>query len=163
MTGADLLRLRALVDELESDDAFARRDAVEELALLTQQRLGFDWGAPERDRVRAVKRWRRWLEAEAERQQGDEVQATIQMLAQGKIDPAALQKLLKSLPPDHKKALLAQLVIAKAASEAPKGQSHVACERCERRPATVHVTSLRPDGEYRMESLCEVCAGQSLP
>lgn len=157
---AALRRVQALVDELESDDAFERRDAIDALAEITRQRLGFDWGADTPDRGRAVKRWRRWLEAERDRRKGQEVQATIQMLAQGHVDPAALQKLLTSLPPEQKKALLAQLVIAKAASEAPQGAAHAACERCVKRPATVRITALRPDGSYAHATLCEVCAAQ---
>lgn len=160
MTDADIRRLHRLVEELESDDAFERRDAIERLVVLTQQRLGFDWGAPDADRTRAVKRWRRWLEAENERRQSEEVQATIQALAQGQVDPAALQKLLKTLPAEQKKALLAQLVIAKAAAEAPHGSAHALCERCEKKPATVRITSLRPDGRYVQAALCEVCAGR---
>ena len=157
---ADLRRIARLVDELESDDAFERRDAIESLAQLTHLRLGFDWGASDVDRARAVARWRQWIEAETERRQGQEVQATIQALAQGHVDPEALKNLLKTLPEEQKKALLAQLVIAKAAAESAHTASHEPCGRCAKRPATVHVTSLRPDGSYGRESLCEVCAGK---
>jgi hypothetical protein len=160
---ADLRRIQRLVEELESDDAFERRDAIEHLAAMTRQRLGFEWGAPEADRGRAVRRWRKWLTAEREKRKGQEVHATIQMLTQGQVDPAALQKLLKSLPPEQKKALLAQLVIAKAAAEAPQGVTHAACERCSQRPATVRITSLQEDGTYLQQGLCEVCVAQEKP
>lgn len=158
---AALRRIQRLVEELESDDAFERRDAIESLALITQQRLGFEWGAPEPERGRAVRRWRRWLDREKERRKGEEVQATIQMLAQGQIGPATLQKLLKSLPPDQQKALLAQLVIAKAAGEPSPGGGHAVCEACAKRPATVKITSRTQDGSYVQRSLCEVCAARS--
>jgi hypothetical protein len=157
---ADLRRIHRLVDELESDDAFERRDAIEALVLTTQQRLGFDWGAPEAERERAVRRWRRWLEEESERRKGQDVQATIQLLAQGHIDPVTLKKLLKDLPAEQKKALLAQLVIAKAAAEAPDAAPHAPCGRCRKRPSTVRVTSRTPSGAYEQEALCEVCAAQ---
>jgi hypothetical protein len=156
---SDLRRIRRLVDELESDDAFERRDAIESLALTTQLRLGFDWRAGEEERKRAVRRWRRWLEDESERRRGDDVQATIQLLAHGQADPAALQKLLSGLPPAQKKALLAKLVIAKAAAEAPGSVPHAPCERCMKRPSTVRVTSLTTEGTYEQVALCEVCAG----
>jgi hypothetical protein len=157
---ADLRRIARLVDELESDDAFERRDAIESLAQLTRQRLGFEWSASEEERARAVQRWRGWIEAESERRQGQEVQATIQALAQGHVDPEALKNLLKTLPEEQKKALLAQLVIAKAAAESSHASSHAACGRCAKRPATVRITSLRPDGRWAHEALCEVCAGK---
>ena len=157
---ADLRRIQTLVDELESDDAFERRDAIESLAFLTQRRMGFDWGAAEEERTRAVKRWRKWLAREREQRRGREVQATIQLLAKGQIDPDTLGKLLKDLPPAQKKALLAQLVIAKAAAEAASPAAPAACQRCAKRPVTVRITSRAEDGTYRLESLCEVCAGQ---
>jgi ATP-dependent exoDNAse (exonuclease V) beta subunit len=160
MTDGDLRRLQRLVEELESEDAFERRDAIGELVLLTQQRLGFDWGAPGADRARAVKRWRKWLAAEGERRQGEEMQATIQALAHGKIDPAILQKLLSTLPAEQKKALLAQLVIAKAAAESTHGTGLALCERCSKRPATVRVTTLRADGTYGHVALCEACSAR---
>lgn len=160
---ADLRRIQRLVEELESDDAFERRDAIESLAAATRQRLGYEWGGAEPERAKAVKRWRRWLSNEREKRKGQEVQATIQMLTQGQVDPAALQKLLKSLPPEQKKALLAQLVIAKAAAEAPQGVTHAACEKCAQRPATVRITSLQADGTYAQQGLCEVCVAQERP
>jgi hypothetical protein len=160
---ADLRRIQRLVEELESDDAFDRRDAIESLDSLTHQRLGFDWGGEAEDRAKAVRRWRRWIDREKERRKGREVQATIQLLAQGHVDPAALQKLLKNLPADQKKALLAQLVIAKAAAEAQQPGAHAACDRCDKRPATVRITSRGEDGTYGQQSLCEVCAAQLDP
>ena len=159
----DLNRLQALIEELESADAFERRDAIESLAFLTQQRLGFDWGASPDDRRRAVRRWRRWLEIAQERRQGEEVQATLQLLAQGKLDANAFKKLMTQLPVEQKKALLQQLVIAKAASEAPHAVAHAVCERCTKRPVTVRVTTLTDDGTYVQAGLCEVCAAQTLP
>lgn len=155
----DLRRLRRLVDELESEDAFERREAIEALALATRMRLGYEWGGGDEERKRSVRRWRRWLEEESERRRGEDVQATIQLLAQGQADPAALQKLLASLPAPQKKALLAKLVIAKAAAEAPGPPPHAPCERCMKRPSTVRVTSLTTKGTYEQVALCEVCAG----
>lgn len=163
---AEMRKLQRLVAELESADAFERRDAIEALEHATHQRLGFDWGAPPPDRERAVRRWRRWLDAEAERRQGEEVQATLQLLAQGQVDPAAFQKLLKTLPAEQKKALLAQLVIAKAAAEAPQSAKphvspHALCERCAKNPATVRVTERSPAGSWIARVLCEVCFGSA--
>lgn len=158
---ADLRRIQRLVEELESEDAFERRDAIEGLAAATRQRLGFDWGADDAARARAVRRWRRWLDREKEQRKGREVQATIQLLAQGHIDPSALQKLLKTLPTEQKKALLAQLVIAKAAAEVQQPAAHESCDRCGKRPATVRITTRTNSGTFDHHALCEVCAAQS--
>ncbi|MCE9637927.1 MAG: hypothetical protein K8T90_19680 [Planctomycetes bacterium] len=159
----DLNRLQALIEELESADAFERRDAIEALAFLTQQRLGFDWGSAPDDRRRAVRRWRRWLELAQERRQGEEIQATLQLLAQGKLDADSFKKLMTQLPVDQKKALLQQLVIAKAAAEIPHAAAHALCQRCKKRPVTVRVTTRAESGVYEQAALCEVCAAQVLP
>lgn len=158
----DLNRLQALIEELESADAFDRRDAIEALAFLTQQRLGFDWGSAPDERRRAVRRWRRWLELAQERRQGEEIQATLQLLAQGKLDAHAFKKLMTQLPVEQKKALLQQLVIAKAAADVPHGAPQTLCERCRKRPVTVRVTTRTESGAYEQAALCEVCAAHFL-
>jgi hypothetical protein len=154
----DLKTLERLVDALESEDAFARREAIDELILLTQRQFGYRWRDPENDRGAAVKRWRRWLERETKQRQSRQMHATVQILAEGSgklIDGEALQKLLKALPVDQAQQLMAS-VLAKMGAAATT-QAHPVCEACGLRPATVSVTTLEDQG-YRHERMCEVCA-----
>jgi hypothetical protein len=150
---ARLVRLRRLVDELESEDAFD----------LTQQRLDFAWRGEDDERARSIKRWRRWLRKEQERRKTLEVQATLQILATGQGDPASLKALLEGLPNDQKKQLLAH-VLTQAVSHAIPGAAsagHPPCDRCEKRPATVKIThpvAEAPAGPWVQEELCAVCA-----
>lgn len=159
MTEPDLDSVRALVESLASDDAFVRRDAIERLAVLTQQRLDYRWSGPDESRARAIRRWRRWIEREEkQRRAGAQgVESTIQILAGGELDKQALAKALKGLPPAQKKALMAQ-VLAKMTADAAAGALHAPCDRCSKRPATARVTSLGASGAYELERLCEICA-----
>lgn len=154
-----LRRIRQLIDELESEDAFERLRAIESLALLTQQRLDFAWRDPPEERSRAVRRWRRWYDREMRRRKQE---TTIQILSSGGAGPEVLHKLLENLAPEQKKALLAQMMLAKAAAKGQAVAGHAPCDRCEKRPATVEVTRRVEDGtaggSWVHESLCEVCA-----
>ncbi len=153
----DLAVLKRLVRELDSDDAFTRRDAIERLAILTQQRLDYRWSAESDERRRAIKRWQRWLAREERERRGRSVQTTIQILAGAPIDKAALEEALKGLPPAQKKALMAQ-VLAKVTGQAAAALPHLpVCEQCGLRPATAQVTALEPDGTYSQRRLCEPC------
>jgi hypothetical protein len=152
---AALRKIRHLIDELESDDAFERLRAIESLALLTQQRLDYAWRDSPEDRSRAVRRWRRWFDREVRRRKQE---TTIQILSSGAAGPEILQKLVESLAPAQKKAFLAQMMLAKAAAKGHALAGHPPCDRCAKRPATVEVTRLVQDGSYVHESLCEVCA-----
>ncbi len=155
----DLQVLRRLIEGLESEDAFERRQAIESLAVVTQQRLDFSWRGSAEERTLAVKRWRKWLGREEKRRKGRQVQATIQILASGAIDQKSLEKALKDLPPAQKQALIAQ-VLAKVTAEAQAAGGHGVCERCTKRPATVKITSRAADGTYAQRTLCEVCAAK---
>ena len=157
MQEIDLGLIKRLVRELESDDAFARRDAIEHLAILTQQRMDFRWSADSDERRRSVRRWKRWIAREERARRGQQVKATIEILSGGQIDKEALDAALKSLPPAQKKALMAK-VLAKVTAQHASAPTLPACEHCERRPATASVTSLEPDGTYTNQLLCEVCA-----
>ena len=70
MSDISLERLNRYVSGLESGDAFERRDAIESLALHTQERLGFRWCGDDAQRDRAVRRWRRWLRRETRKRAG---------------------------------------------------------------------------------------------
>jgi hypothetical protein len=156
---ASLEKLRTLIDALESEDAFERRDAIEGLSLLTQRHFEFHWRGGVSDRERSVGRWRRWLAKEEKRLQHLEVQSTVKLLAKGgsaSLGPEALHKLLKALEPAQAKQLMATLLAKMGAAEAT-GQ-HPVCDGCNSRPATVSVTERAPDGGFSNQRLCEVCA-----
>lgn len=157
MSEIDLEQVKSLVRTLESGDAFVRRDAIEHLAILTQQRLDFRWSGDDEERRRAVLRWKRWVAKEERRRRGRQVQTTIQILSGGQIDKEALDAALKNLPPAQKKALMAK-VLAKVTEQQAQAPTLPACEHCERRPATAHVTRREQDGSYTAHRLCEVCA-----
>src|SRR5688572_24768805 len=114
MSEVKLETLKRLIDTLESEDAFERRQAIENLALLTQQRLDFAWRGNSDERAASIRRWRRWLSREEKRRKGGDLKATLDVLASGVISgagpdlQAALEKAFKDLPPQHKKALIAQ-------------------------------------------------------
>ena len=153
----DLSVIQRLIDDLESEDAFDRYQAIEDLAVLTQRRFEFRWRGAETDRAHSVERWRKWLDRERKRRQTSDVQTTIKILAEGslgQLNQEVLQKVLKSLPPEQAKALMAQ-VLAKVS-----GVEHRQCDGCGTRPASVQVTSRQDDDTYQRRRLCEVCAGR---
>ena len=157
MSNIDLRLVKRLVRELASDDAFSRRDAIENLAILTQQRLDYRWSGSDAERERAISRWKRWVAREERARRGNQVKTTIEILSGGQIDKEALDAALKSLAPAQKKALMAK-VLAKVTAQHVVGPSLPTCEHCERRPATAGVTQLLADGSYAHRRLCEVCA-----
>jgi DNA-directed RNA polymerase specialized sigma24 family protein len=165
---ADLRTVKRLIEELESQDAFERRNAIENLALLTQQRLDFAWRGTEAERASSVARWKKWLAKEERRRRGGGLKAAVELLQSVELPlgsganlQEALEKAFKDLPPEKKKALIAQMlakVAADAAANAAGVSGHETCERCQKRPATVRVTSRTKTGEYEQTSLCEICA-----
>lgn len=163
---ADLRTIKRLIEALESDDAFERRQAIENLALLTQQRLDFAWRGTPEERATSVGRWRKWLLREEKRRKGGGLKAAVELLQSVEL-PApggaslqeALEKAFKDLPPEHKKALIAQM-LAKVAAEAQSPAQHDPCERCRKRPATVKITARTKAGEFEQKALCEVCAAK---
>ena len=164
---ADLRTVKRLIDSLESEDAFERRQAIENLALLTQQRLDFAWRAAPAERELSVIRWKRWLAREEKRRKGGGLKAAVELLQSVEIPVGgganlqeALEKAFKDLPPEHKKALIAQMLAKVAAEASAQGNAHDPCERCAKRPATVRITSRTKSGAYEMTALCEICAAK---
>jgi hypothetical protein len=154
----DLATLKRLVDTLESIDAFERRDAIQELGLLTQRQFGFRWRDSDSDRALAVARWRKWLERRAKKLHRSQMQSTVKLLSESSGKPmeaGALQKLLQVLPPEQAKQLMASVLEKVGATQPPTG--HPPCDRCGRRPATVKVTHVKEHG-HRYEQVCEVCS-----
>src|SRR6185436_10185953 len=127
--------IKTLVDGLESDDAFERRQAIESLALLTQQRLDFAWRGSPAERSASVDRWRKWIAREERRRKQGGLKAAVELLqtvelpAGGASLQEALEKAFKDLPAEQKKALVAQM-LAKIASDASPAAAHDPCERC---------------------------------
>src|SRR5262249_55025769 len=147
-------------------DAFARRQAIENLALLTQQRLDFSWRGGADERAASIERWKKWVAREERRRKGGGLKAAVELLQSVEVPiggaanlQEALEKAFKDLPPEHKKALIAQM-LAKVAADTQTGASHDSCERCKKRPATVKITSRTKAGAYEQTALCEVCAGR---
>src|SRR5262245_43989980 len=138
----DLKAIQRLIETLESEDAFERRQAIESLALLTQQRLDFAWRGTAAERSEAVARWKQWLAREEKRRRSGafNIKAALELLHSVELPVGgpslqeALEKAFKDLPPEHKNALIAQM-LAKVAAEASAAAVHAACERCEKRPA----------------------------
>lgn len=154
----DLATLKQLIDSLESEDAFDRREAIDQLILLTQRQFGFRWRDADSDRAVAVRRWRKWLERRAKKLHRSQMQSTVKILSESSGKPmeaSALQKLLQVLPPEQAKQLMASVLEKVGASQS--APVHPPCERCERRPATVKVTHVEESG-HRFEQVCEVCA-----
>ena len=165
---ADLRTVKRLIESLESDDAFERRQAIENLALLTQQRLDFAWRAAPEERATSIERWKRWLAREEKRRKGGGLKAAVELLQSVEIPVGggvhlqeALEKAFKDLPPQHKKALIAQMLAKVAAEASVSGSAHETCERCKKRPATVRITSRTKSGEYEQVAFCEVCAAKT--
>jgi hypothetical protein len=163
---ADLRTIKQLIDTLESDDAFERRQAIENLALLTQQRLDFAWRGTAPERATSVERWRKWLLREEKRRKGGGLKAAVELLQSVELPvpggaslQEALEKAFKDLPPEHKKALIAQM-LAKVAADSQSPSQHDPCERCGKRPATVKITARTKGGEFEQKALCEVCAAK---
>jgi hypothetical protein len=167
-TETDLRTIQRLIETLESDDAFERRQAIESLALLTQQRLDFAWRGSATERSEAVARWRKWLAREEKRRKSGalnikaalELLQSVELPVSGASLQEALEKAFKDLPPEHKKALIAQM-LAKVAAEAATSSAHETCERCKKRPATVKLTTRVDSGDYVQLELCEVCAAKA--
>ncbi len=164
---ADLRTVRRLIQALESEDAFDRRQAIESLALLTQQRLDFAWRADPSERGLSVARWKKWLAREEKRRKGGGLKAAVELLQSVELPVGgganlqeALEKAFKDLPPEHKKALIAQMLAKVAAEATAANAASDVCDRCKKRPATVRITSRQPAGTYEQASLCEVCAAK---
>jgi hypothetical protein len=160
------LRIKQLIEELESADAFERREAIEMLALLTQARHGFDWrGAPE-DRATAVRRWRKWMTRELAKRKAERVQAALQKLAAGEASDETIGELF-GLEGASKEAIVAHVAAQMAGQAAPSAKAgprkkpvraqHPVCEICERRPATVRITRKTESGAWIHREACEVC------
>jgi hypothetical protein len=164
---ADLRLVKRLIDSLESEDAFERRQTIENLALLTQQRLDFSWRGSPAERAASIGKWRKWLAREERRRKGGGFKAAVELLQSVEVPVGAgsnlqeaLEKAFKDLPAEHKNALIAQMLAKVAADAQPSGSSEL-CERCEKRPATVKITARAASGVYEQTALCEICAAKS--
>ncbi|MCG3133030.1 MAG: hypothetical protein HMLKMBBP_00116 [Planctomycetes bacterium] len=176
-----LRKIARLIEELESEDAFARRDAIEALHKATKRRMGFPWRGGERERAAAVKRWREWFDGVRREKEAAELQATLQHLgqmqgpptpAQTKLVEAALESALKKMQDAPGKGVHV-LLGGQGATGAPlpahilaamqklaAAHEHPVCISCGRRPATVACTIPAKQGPWVRRDLCEICAQQ---
>jgi len=162
-----LLRIKQLIEELESAVAFERRDAIEMLAVLTQTRHGFDWRATPEDRAVAVRRWRKWMSREQAKRKSERVQAALEKLAAGEASDETIGAIF-GLEGASKEAIIAHVAAQMAGQSAsasppssapkkPRPAQHPVCEICERRPATVRITRRTESGAWIHRESCEVC------
>ncbi len=146
-----------LIEALESEDAFERREAQEELLRLTRQSLGFEWNDPPSAREDAVLRWKMWLKR---RRRGGGGSASGEAKAVdiegAMVGLDQLKNALKGIPPEQLEAHLAQILTKMQAAEAARST----CEQCGETRATVHVTECGPDGDLQQRNLCEDCASE---
>jgi len=142
--------LPPLIEDLESEDAFARLDAIEKLEGITRRTFGFRFNDPAPMRSDAVRRWREWVEGiEKNRQQDEQLQTAVQ-LSGGAFDIGALKKAIQEIPTDKIQGYLNALIFKM------KGQP-TRCEACHVRPGTVKVTEIQ-DGSPLTVHLCDSCA-----
>ena len=146
-----------LVADLESEDAFERREAQEQLLLVTRQSLGFVWSDPAPAREEAVARWKDWLKRRHHgggRSGGGETRTVEVEGALMGLDQ--LKNALKGIPPEQLETHLAQILQKMQAAEAARSR----CEQCGAARATVHVTEKDDQGILRERNLCEGCAAE---
>ncbi len=181
----DLTTVARLIDDLENEDAFERRDAIESLARLTRHHHDFPWRGRESDRAESVRKWRKWLKRERRRRRGAVVEKSI--LASGAIDASQLKQLLQGLPTSEQHAVFAAMIkkigllgpagsaAAAALSAAMSGAgpggpaagslagahgTAVRCQMCEKRIATARVTARADDGSWCQRAACETCVAR---
>lgn len=146
----DANKIGELVSGLESEDAFTRLGAIDELMALTQRSFGFRFNDPPEVRAAAVERWKDYVrEDKRRRERKSQLEAAVQ-IGGGLIDMGALKKAIKEIPADKIQGYLNALI-----SKMKSMQTR--CEGCGVRPASVSVTEKR-DGKYRTRAFCDVCA-----
>lgn len=163
-----LRKIARLIEELESEDAFVRREAIDALHRVTKRRLGFPWRGSEADRAASVRRWRRWLDGVRREKEAAEVQAALQHLGESQAaDPSSPAKI--ALSQSALAAALEQIQQAGAAGapipvhilaamqKLAASEAHPVCEQCGKRPATVSVTRRGKKDVWAHRVLCEVC------
>ncbi|MEN8151354.1 MAG: hypothetical protein ABFS86_16175 [Planctomycetota bacterium] len=142
--------LSPLIEDLESEDAFARLDAIERLEGITRRTFGFRFNDPAPMRDGAVRRWREWVEGiENDRRQDEQLMTAVQ-LSGGAFDLGALKKAIQEIPTDKIQGYLNALILKM------KGQPS-RCEACHVRPGTVKVTEIQAGGPQTVH-LCDSCA-----
>lgn len=150
MTDWNLDRIEELVDRLESEDAFERLKASEELSHLTRQTLGFRFNDPASARAAAVSRWKEQIESRKEEaRQTEKLKAAIELTG-AEIDVSELKEAIHAIPAEKVQGYLNALIL-KMKSE------QVRCDACHARTATVRVTELER-GAVRTRHYCDLCA-----
>ena len=142
--------LEPLIEDLESEDAFQRLDAIEKLEDLTRRTFGFRFNDTPNQRAAAVQRWKDWVEELTQDRERDEKLKVAVQLSGGAIDLGALKKAIQEIPADKIQGYLNALIMKMKTQQAR-------CEACQVRPATVRVTEVE-GGSHRTVHLCDTCA-----
>jgi hypothetical protein len=150
MSEWDAKEIEPLIDELGSEDAFARLDAIERLEGMTRRTFGFRFNDPAESRGSAILRWKEWMEELQQNREREEKLETAVQLSGGAIDMGALKKAVQEIPADKIQGYLNALILKM------KAQQH-RCESCDIRPATVRVTEVE-SGKHKTLHLCDNCA-----
>lgn len=146
----DANEIEPLIEELGSEDAFARLDAIERLEELTRRTFGFRFNDPAESRGSAIQRWKEWMQELQQTRERDEKLKTAVQLSGGAIDMGALKKAVQEIPADKIQGYLNALILKMKAQQQR-------CESCQVRPATVRVTEIE-DGRHQTLNLCDNCA-----
>lgn len=150
MSDWNLEEVEELVARLESEDAFERLKASEELASLTRQTLGFRFNDPAPARAAAIARWKEQIESRKEEaRQTEKLEAAIKLTGTP-IDVAELKEMIHAIPAEKIQGYLNALILKMKAEQ-------VRCEACHARPATVRVTEVAR-GSIRTRQYCDLCA-----
>jgi hypothetical protein len=145
----DPKKIERLIDELASDDSFARLEAIEKLEKLTKLTFGFRFNDSPDVRSMAVERWKDWWKEQQREREHDKIQAAIHLQG-GMLDLGAIKKAIKEIPAEKIQGYLNALIL-KMKSQRPR------CDTCNIRPATVSVTEI--EGEvHSTRHICDVCA-----
>ena len=142
--------LAPLIEGLDSEDAFARLDAIEKLEGITRRTFGFRFNDSLPARAGAIQRWKDWVGELTQDQDREEKLKVAVQLSGGAIDLGALKKAIHEIPADKIQGYLNALILKMKSQKAR-------CEACHVRQATVRVTEVEGDG-HRTVHLCESCA-----
>jgi ribosomal protein S14 len=146
-----------LIRQLESADAFERREAQAELSRRTLLEFGYRWNDPEDVRAEAVSRWKVWLRARGGRSSPSARKPSPKMSIHGAVaDLDQIKNALMGIPPDQLEAHLASILKKMEDAEATRRR----CQSCGVHRAIIHVTDIAPEGDLSLRDLCERCAAE---
>jgi hypothetical protein len=150
MTEWNPSRIEPFVEKLESEDAFERLKAIQDLETITHKTLGFRYNDPPDLRRAAVDRWREMIDGRKREDEKTEKLRQAIELSGAQVDVDTLKKAVQAIPSEKIQSYLNALLLKMKAKKAR-------CEACSVRHATVRVTELDRD-QVRTRHLCDTCA-----